>query len=712
MHRPSSVLVLLLAFLVTVVSPVCAGLTFIDLSKSANIGPAQSFDETVPGMEDLKEKEGLASIPQGPQTLRGIPFLMLDASGNQGRSFVVLKGKRKGNFPEAVALSTGGLKAVNLYFLHSCKWGGTASNITVAEYDIIYSDGQVEVIPLRVGEELTNFSGSDDTPASYLAWWHKYKNTDMGVNFLPWKNPRPDVPIQTILFKSLNKMPVPMLFAITASDTELLISKTSPKPEKIFQTDTQGWFPFEPSDDSPAGTAIDMSSLLNAPAGKHGALKVEGEKLVFEDGTEARFWGTRLTDEWWNLTDEQLSKTVDRLAVYGCNLVAVDAASSAAVTGRLQALAQILKTKGIYLDLTSLDQSQVPAEFVKDPAVISQQGLWTFGKAFRNDLSESSPNALDFQDDPMVLHPEESIPCQLTFGRSLGLPYRAEWRDGWPNEYISEVPLMTTAYGAFEDWSACVGMEMKGSEWGGSMGPDQDLNDKPQLLTELPIAALVFLRGDLKRGRFYDLETKDSKPDITTSLKALAHCSGINEGGSSFKTDAAGVLKAKIKPQLKSFVSDTGQIDWQGNVGVFQVSSPRFQAAVGFLGNRKLVSPVWQVETPNFFASLSLVSLTKTNLWASDHMLLTGVTRIENTDQVYNAAKTKLISPGKVPILVEPLQAKITLLRYKADPKLRIRALDANGQSLQTKVHVKWVKKNLVFSWVPGAFYLEIFKIK
>ena len=276
MRRFPSAFFLSLAFLAAGSAPALAALSFIDLSRAANMGSTQFFDEAVPGGQDLKEKEGLANVPQGPQTLRGIPFLMLDALGNQGRSFVVLRGKRKGNFPEAVALNAGGIKAGNLYFLHSCKWGGTASNITVAEYDIIYADGQVEVIPLRVGVELTNFSGSDDTGSSYLAWWHKYKNIDMGINFFPWRNPRPEVPIQTILFKSLNKTPVPMLFAITASDKELPVSPASPKPEKTFQTDTTGWFPFEPSSNSPAGTAIDMSFLLDAPAGKHGALKAEG----------------------------------------------------------------------------------------------------------------------------------------------------------------------------------------------------------------------------------------------------------------------------------------------------------------------------------------------------------------------------------------------------------------------------------------------------
>ena len=65
---------------------------------------------------------------------------------------------------------------------------------------------------------------------------------------------------------------------------------------------------------------------------------------------------------------------------------------------------------------------------------------------------------------------------------------------------------------------------------------------------------------------------------------------------------------------------------------------------------------------------------------------------------------------GKGPILIEPLIAKIVLHRFKNDPKVKVRALDANGQVLPTKVVLKWVKNNLVTTWIPAAFYLEIYK--
>jgi len=141
-----------------------------------------------------------------------------------------------------------------------------------------------------------------------------------------------------------------------------------------------------------------------------------------------------------------------------------------------------------------------------------------------------------------------------------------------------------------------------------------------------------------------------------------------------------------------------------------KVEAPRFQALIGFLGHRKFNNAYWAAETQNKFASLSLISLTKGNITMSDHLLITGVTRMENTGQTYNATKTKLLSLGTAPILVEPLVAKFVLYRLKADPKLKVRALDANGQPLPVKVTTKWVKNNLVFFWLPSAFYLEVYK--
>jgi hypothetical protein len=683
---------------------------YLDLSKVVNRGVTESFDDSAVKVRDLQEKIGFKNIPVGLQTFRGIPFQILDPVQNNGRSYVVLKGHHQAEFPEAVSIPAGHLKAAELYFLHTCRWGGTAPDIKVAEYDVVYDDGQVVVIPLHVGAEISNFWYADDTSASFIAWWNQYKNADMGINLFPWKNPRPDVPIQSIIFKSASKMPIPILFAITASDQEAPISAVSPKPEKTVQTDTSHWDVFTAASSSVQGTVLDMSSLLEAPAGKHGVLKADYEKLVFADGTPARFWGSVLSNSWTNFTPAQEAQVADRLASSGSNLAAVDLSKVSSVPQVLPRIIESLKVKGIYTYLINPNKLVLSPALANDPAVIPD-GILTLGQAVWNKPAADTLLPLAFKDDPMTLHPDKSLPAQLSWVRPLGVPYGIFWQDSRPNEYLSEAPMLMASYGLFENWAAVLGMNISESDWTNEVEMDGDLSNKPSLWLQWPIAALVYLRGDLKQGQLFVLKTQDpAELSAVNQLKVLAHRSGFNPGPHRLTTDPTGEVGLKLKAPDQSFTTDDKQINWQGNIGVIQIVSARFQAFIGFLGNRKWNNQAWSVETPNLFVSLCAVSLIDEPLSTSTHLLVSGVTRMENSGMIYNQAKTKLFDKGKPPVLVEPLIAKITLKRFRKDAKLKVRGLDANGKVVKTKIPSRWSKNNWIISWVPSICYLEIYR--
>jgi hypothetical protein len=82
----------------------------------------------------------------------------------------------------------------------------------------------------------------------------------------------------------------------------------------VWQTDILNW------ETSP----VDLS-FLNAPekpAGKHGFLKTEKDKLTFEDGTSPRFWGTNLTAHaLFGTGRESVKQQARRLSELGFNLV-------------------------------------------------------------------------------------------------------------------------------------------------------------------------------------------------------------------------------------------------------------------------------------------------------------------------------------------------------------------------------------------------------
>ncbi len=81
------------------------------------------------------------------------------------------------------------------------------------------------------------------------------------------------------------------------------------------------WFAYEGIDvEKRKGTALDVSRLLDAPAGKHGWLKSRGENFVFEDGVSARFWGVNIVASANFPSREDAVKTAELLAQMGVNM--------------------------------------------------------------------------------------------------------------------------------------------------------------------------------------------------------------------------------------------------------------------------------------------------------------------------------------------------------------------------------------------------------
>ena len=117
------------------------------------------------------------------------------------------------------------------------------------------------------------------------------------------------------------------------------------------------------------GSALDVSFLLDAPAGRHGHTVAAGEQLVFNDGTPARFWGVNLAWEAQYPRPEQIPEVVRRLRSHGINMVrltyldwrpprgpldrltADDVEVNTDQLAKLDRLAAALIEGGIYLDV-------------------------------------------------------------------------------------------------------------------------------------------------------------------------------------------------------------------------------------------------------------------------------------------------------------------------------------------------------------------------
>ncbi len=86
--------------------------------------------------------------------------------------------------------------------------------------------------------------------------------------------------------------------------------------------DSSEWYPFYFPEKLDLGSPLNIGKLvLDAPAGKHGFVKVKDGHFYFEDGTRAKFWGTNLCFSACFPDKKQAEMLAKRIAYFGFNAV-------------------------------------------------------------------------------------------------------------------------------------------------------------------------------------------------------------------------------------------------------------------------------------------------------------------------------------------------------------------------------------------------------
>lgn len=660
----------------------------LNVSRAANMGLAdEQPGDGSGGWTDQGPASDMRVLPTGRREFLGVPFKVIDPGKNDGRSVVVLAGRDRPDLPMEAVIPGDQARGSVLYFLHTCAWGGTSKSRTVAEYEVRYTGGVRETIPLRVGVEFTNWWGIREGDACEVAWVHEAGGVRRGLNLFAWKNPHPDLAIESLVFRSLKKMPVPILLAVTVADDPVDLRKTVEKTVRA----SHGEWPALPS---PSGEwclpAFDLRQVRDFKDERYWGITVDPSALLVEPmGPKAAYW-----------------------AAYGCNLVMVvpPAGEGAAVkTSRdldaLRSAVAVLEKEGIRVCSGERSAAgEVDGKPVIPEDVIPRAFLP--GTAVPVEGSAPSPVAeqgsIQFEPGPTVREPEGSFLLGLAGSRLHGRPFVAHWNSGFPNEYNAERAILMAWASVFQGWDACVLGETFNFPTDDQAAGDA--GSMPAFRAHVPAAALAVRRGDLKAARVRWICGEDP-----CGLEGLVHAAG-RKSGSPSKADNVGVDVSMVDHKNRTIKTDTGQTIWQGNVGLFLVDAPRFQAAAGFLANRKITNNVWNTETSNEFAVLSAVSLTKTGITRSSRVLITGVARAANTGMEFNRKADVCLDPGGPPVRLEPLQATVTLHRTMPEPSLRVRALDWEGIPMERRVPYRWRNNDLVMTWIPGAVYLLVSK--
>lgn len=100
-----------------------------------------------------------------------------------------------------------------------------------------------------------------------------------------------------------------------------VLATLAPRAGSAAETEAQFWAPFHLPWEAPADAVGDARFLLDAPAGKHGVVKVRDGHFWISGVGRMRFWGVNLSGEANFPSPAAAPRVADRLAKFGFNLV-------------------------------------------------------------------------------------------------------------------------------------------------------------------------------------------------------------------------------------------------------------------------------------------------------------------------------------------------------------------------------------------------------
>lgn len=307
----------------------------------------------------------LSCFTPGKIHAQGIPFVI-------GDKVIVLKGEARPAFPPASPLiDLDGVQAERLGFVHTLAWNA-AFRQTVFVYELNYADGQVVEIPVRYGMEANDWWGENEPLVARIAWQGHNSEHAVALQHMQWQNPRPEVPLKSLRARSLETPSVPVILGLTALKRGVLTPAQLAVLDKLYverarkEVSTEGWYecPIAWLDGIAPGSALDVSFLNDAPAGKHGWLKVAANgHFVFADkpAETVKFWGTNaaLYGPYPEKTDAPgIARCLARqgvnllrihlYAVYRDTLIAEDGSLDPTALDKMEFFIAELKKNGIY----------------------------------------------------------------------------------------------------------------------------------------------------------------------------------------------------------------------------------------------------------------------------------------------------------------------------------------------------------------------------
>jgi hypothetical protein len=306
---------------------------------------------------------------------------------------------------------------------------------------------------------------------------------------------------------------------------------------------------------------------------------------------------------------------------------------------------------------------------------------------------QTGRRSFSIRNTPMVNEPFQSSVVQLSRSAVEGMPYTvSETNHPFPAEHAAEGVPILAAYAAMQDWDGIFWYTLAHrdiAKMDARIAGHFDFAMDPVKMTQLPAAALMFLRGDVAPACDY-VPRDYSREQMIDSLRMswrdrpwftpgfplalpLVHRVRIHSfdrptrpGWLEYPTD---VIRA-----------DTEELTWlnRKDAGAVVVDTPRSQALIGHIhpgdsAANLAASPAIR------FCAITLHALDDQPIASSARLLLTVGARVSNTGMRWNEKRTSLEDWGTAPTRIEPVGGTITLRALK-NSRLRAQPLDGAGR--------------------------------
>ncbi len=277
-----------------------------------------------------------------------------------------------------------------------------------------------------------------------------------------------------------------------------------------------------------------------------------------------------------------------------------------------------------------------------------------------------------------------------------------EWTQKPPNQWKAEIAPIMAFYGmGLQGWDAVYHFAADKSHMGGGW-PDLSsyATETPHYIGQFPALAFAvhnghFDQGDLVAARRVGLDDAFSGIDVLSQDFTGGGWDENEPNGdldTPMETLAIGRVTLKVAdgldhsfaadwstwwdPDAQTVLSNTGQLAWDYGDRVILARSDKTQGLVGFAGGGSYELPDVSVDVTTEFVSLLLTPMDNQAMYASRNVLVTAMARDQQYQAQYNDDGTYLHDVGSEPLMLQPVQARLS---FRGAPITSVTPLDLLG---------------------------------